>query len=131
MAVAVTVKLQCYGTGQTSLLSLTYLFYILMCVYLPRYTTDACFISQQWHIRSIGYYILSLSCYVIDQLNAVTADFIGTVIGVFLVVITVEFIRRFSREYDRRILRERKSAIYASSQYELLKLPAPAIKRFR
>lgn len=48
-------------------------------------TIDACFISEQWHIRS-------------------TADYAGTIVGVFFLVILVEWTRRMAREYDRRIM---------------------------
>ncbi|KAL8291841.1 hypothetical protein RQP46_002099 [Phenoliferia psychrophenolica] len=48
------------------------------------YTVDACFISPQWHIRSVGGYA-------------------GTVIGVFFIVVALECFRRFGREYDRAI----------------------------
>lgn len=50
-------------------------------------TIDVCFISSQWHIRTIGGYV-------------------GTVIGIFLITIALEALRRISREYDRKILRE-------------------------
>ncbi|BGP29918.1 copper transporter complex subunit Ctr4 [Rhodotorula toruloides] len=47
-------------------------------------TTGACFLTPQWRIRS-------------------TADYIGTLIGVFSAVVLLEFVRRLGREYDRSI----------------------------
>ncbi|CAG8976818.1 hypothetical protein HYALB_00009082 [Hymenoscyphus albidus] len=46
------------------------------------YTIDACFISHSWHITTPGM-------------------FAGSCIGVILLVISLEFLRRVSREYDR------------------------------
>lgn len=51
------------------------------------YTIDACFISSQWHITSSGM-------------------FAGSCIGVILLVVVLEFLRRLSREYDRFIVRQ-------------------------
>ncbi|KAH8147703.1 uncharacterized protein LAJ45_08168 [Morchella importuna] len=48
------------------------------------YTIDSCFISRSWHVRS-------------------TAMFAGSCIGVFLLVLLLEFLRRAQREYDRYI----------------------------
>lgn len=50
------------------------------------YTVDACFLSSTWHIRSNGM-------------------FAGSVIGVFLLVIAIEAVRRLGREYDRRLIK--------------------------
>ncbi|KAB8270166.1 Ctr copper transporter family-domain-containing protein [Aspergillus minisclerotigenes] len=47
---------------------------------------DACFLSKQWHITSNGM-------------------FAGSCIGVILLVICLEFLRRVGREYDAFILR--------------------------
>jgi copper transporter 1 len=44
----------------------------------------ACFISNQWHITSLG-------------------GFVGTIIGVFFITLAVEATRRLSRDYDRII----------------------------
>ncbi|KAL2803159.1 Ctr copper transporter family-domain-containing protein [Aspergillus granulosus] len=44
-------------------------------------TIDSCFLSSQWHIRSRGM-------------------FAGSCIGVILLVIALEFLRRVAREYD-------------------------------
>lgn len=49
-------------------------------------TIDACFISSDWHIRSNG-------------------AFAGTCIGVVLMGITLEALRRGAREYDAWIVR--------------------------
>ncbi|GAA5848152.1 hypothetical protein JCM8547_004424 [Rhodosporidiobolus lusitaniae] len=50
---------------------------------------DSCFISEQWHIHSLG-------------------QFVGTIIGVFFITISIEAVRRLSRSYDRAI----KTAYY-------------------
>ncbi|ORY59409.1 Ctr copper transporter family-domain-containing protein [Leucosporidium creatinivorum] len=50
------------------------------------YTIDACFLSEQWHVRSVGAYV-------------------GSVIGVFLLVVALEAFRRVGRDYDRTIRR--------------------------
>ncbi|GAA5880803.1 hypothetical protein JCM8547_008356 [Rhodosporidiobolus lusitaniae] len=57
---------------------------------------DACFLSEQWHIRSKG-------------------DFAGTVIGIFFMVVALEGVRRLSREYDRSI----RAAYYRREQVAL------------
>ncbi|CAG8982646.1 hypothetical protein HYALB_00006041 [Hymenoscyphus albidus] len=51
------------------------------------YTIDACFISPSWHITSTGM-------------------FAGSCIGVILLVMSLEFLRRSAKEYDRYILRQ-------------------------
>ncbi|GAA5995210.1 hypothetical protein JCM11641_005642, partial [Rhodosporidiobolus odoratus] len=50
------------------------------------YTIDACFLSERWHVRSVG-------------------DYVGTILGVFFIVVALEGVRRLSREYDRSIRR--------------------------
>lgn len=55
------------------------------------YTVDSCFIASSWHVRSSG-------------------AFAGTCIGVILLVIALEFIRRTQREYDAYIVRQWKSS---------------------
>ncbi|KAF8656754.1 hypothetical protein AX16_002433 [Volvariella volvacea WC 439] len=59
-------------------------------------TVDACFISRQWQIRSTGGYV-------------------GTVIGVFLIVVALEGVRRMAREYDRRLLKEASARLGSRS----------------
>ncbi|CAG8952618.1 hypothetical protein HYFRA_00009724 [Hymenoscyphus fraxineus] len=51
------------------------------------YTIDACFISPSWHITSRGM-------------------FAGSCIGVILLVMSLEFLRRSAKEYDRYIIRQ-------------------------
>jgi copper transporter 1 len=51
------------------------------------YTIDACFVSKSWHITSKGM-------------------FAGSCIGVILLVMVLEGLRRASREFDAYILRE-------------------------
>ncbi|KAM0792323.1 hypothetical protein ACM66B_005007 [Microbotryomycetes sp. NB124-2] len=50
------------------------------------YTIDACFLTEQWHVRSVG-------------------DFVGSLLGVFFMVVTLEAVRRIGRNYDRAIKR--------------------------
>ncbi|PFH62805.1 hypothetical protein XA68_11817 [Ophiocordyceps unilateralis] len=50
-------------------------------------TIDSCFLSDKWHITS-------------------TAMFAGSCIGVFLLAVTLELIRRLVKEYDRHLLRQ-------------------------
>ena len=54
------------------------------------YTIDACFLSRTWHIRSKG-------------------AFGGSCIGVILLVISLEFLRRTQREFDRYLTRRNRS----------------------
>lgn len=56
------------------------------------YTVDSCFISRTWRVSSEG--IFALSC-----------------IGVILLVISLEFVRRMQREYDRHIIRHATAAV--------------------
>lgn len=55
------------------------------------YTVDSCFIARSWRVSSEG--IFALSC-----------------IGVVLLVIALELLRRFQREYDRHIIRNASAA---------------------
>ncbi|KAG4428365.1 hypothetical protein IFR05_016147 [Cadophora sp. M221] len=50
-------------------------------------TVDSCFIAKSWHITSNGV-------------------FVGCCIGVILLVMSLEFLRRLGKEYDRFILRQ-------------------------
>lgn len=50
-------------------------------------TIDACYLSSNWHIKTEG--MFAVSC-----------------IGVFLLVISMEFLRRLSKEYDSYIHRQ-------------------------
>ncbi|KAK6074000.1 ctr copper transporter [Seiridium cupressi] len=51
------------------------------------YTIDACFLSTSWHITNNGM-------------------FAATCIGVILLVVALEFLRRIGKEYDALILRQ-------------------------
>ena len=51
------------------------------------YTVDACFLAESWHIRSPGM-------------------FAGSCIGVILLVVSLEFLRRAGKEYDRFVIRQ-------------------------
>ncbi|TGO60942.1 hypothetical protein BCON_0031g00190 [Botryotinia convoluta] len=65
------------------------------------YTIDSCFISSKWHITSNG--MFASSC-----------------IGVILLVMSLEFLRRASREYDRFIVRQaRNQHQYIQSNAEI------------
>lgn len=54
-------------------------------------TIDSCFLSSSWHIESRG-------------------QFAGSVIGVFLLVVAIEGLRRLGREYDRRLVAATRAA---------------------
>ena len=56
------------------------------------YTIDACFISHSWHITSNGM-------------------FAGSCIGVILLVMSLECLRRGAREFDRYIVRRQAQMI--------------------
>jgi copper transporter 1 len=51
------------------------------------YTIDSCFLASSWHNRSLS-------------------AFAGSCIGVAFLVVSLEFIRRCQREYDRTIVRQ-------------------------
>jgi solute carrier family 31 (copper transporter), member 1 len=51
------------------------------------YTIDSCFIARSWHVKN-------------------KAMFAGSCIGVILLVISLEFLRRSVKEYDRYLLRQ-------------------------
>ncbi|KAF2853659.1 Ctr-domain-containing protein [Plenodomus tracheiphilus IPT5] len=55
-------------------------------------TIDTCFISKSWHIRSKGM-------------------FAGSCIGVILLVLSLEFLRRAGKEYDRYIVTQHIKSI--------------------
>ena len=59
-------------------------------------TIDACFISSDWHVRSKG-------------------AFAGTCIGVVLISITLESLRRGAREYDDYLLRNFQARVTSNS----------------
>ncbi|KAG5982293.1 hypothetical protein E4U43_006463, partial [Claviceps pusilla] len=54
------------------------------------YTIDACFLSSQWRISS-------------------HAGFAGSCIGVFLLTLSLEMLRRAIKEYDRYLIRQHRS----------------------
>lgn len=74
-----------------------------MDMYWNWYTLNACFISEQWQITSKGM-------------------FGGTCVGVVLLVMTVELLRRLQREYDRLIIRKCKDRIKNQSNSEVSSL---------
>ncbi|KAF8218304.1 Ctr copper transporter [Mycena galopus ATCC 62051] len=59
-------------------------------------TVDSCFISEQWHIHTIPQYA-------------------GSLLGLFLVVILLEGLRKMSRVYDRFILRRYQTRLAMAS----------------
>ncbi|KAL1618489.1 hypothetical protein SLS54_007217 [Diplodia seriata] len=77
------------------------------------YTIDACFLTESWHITSKGM-------------------FAGSCIGVILMVMLLEFLRRAAKEYDRLLLRQHQRAMFAevsssgSSSPQRTPVPAPA-----
>ncbi|KAI8939081.1 hypothetical protein NX059_004920 [Plenodomus lindquistii] len=58
-------------------------------------TVDTCFIAKSWHIRSKGM-------------------FAGSCIGVILLVLSLEFLRRAGKEYDRYIVAQHKKSLGSS-----------------
>ncbi|KIY70479.1 Ctr copper transporter [Cylindrobasidium torrendii FP15055 ss-10] len=70
-------------------------------------TVDACFISDQWHVKTVGAYA-------------------GSVIGVFFLVQLIEWVRRASREYDRYLVKQHtvraaaQTAMESSSDVKVL-----------
>jgi len=58
-------------------------------------TVDSCFISRSWHITSKGM-------------------FAGSCIGVILLVIALEFLRRAGKEYDRYIVSQHVKSLAAA-----------------
>ncbi|GAO13692.1 hypothetical protein UVI_02017940 [Ustilaginoidea virens] len=54
------------------------------------YTIDACFLSSQWKITSAGM-------------------FAGSCIGVFLLALSLEFLRRSVKEYDRFLVKQHRA----------------------
>ncbi|KAL4910915.1 Ctr copper transporter [Aspergillus multicolor] len=71
-------------------------------------TIDACFLARSWHIRSRGM-------------------FAGSCIGVILLVIVLEFLRRIAREYDAFIIhRAQMRAQYLTPNQTQSQSTAPA-----
>lgn len=70
------------------------------------YTIDSCFIARSWH-------------------NRTKTAFAFSCIGIFLICILLEFIRRVQRNYDRRIIRkyQLKANEPAAGQPEVLPSP--------
>ncbi|KAG7095829.1 hypothetical protein E1B28_006524 [Marasmius oreades] len=62
------------------------------------YTVDACFISRNWHIRSVGAYA-------------------GMLVVLFCLVILVEGVRRLGRDYDRRIVTHQHAIALSSEPF--------------
>ncbi|WWC73900.1 uncharacterized protein I206_107872 [Kwoniella pini CBS 10737] len=60
------------------------------------YTIDSCFLSSTWHIKTKG-------------------EFVGSIIGIFFLCISIEFIRRISREYDKKLIKIAKAEIVLST----------------
>lgn len=61
------------------------------------YTVNACFLSSSWHIRS-------------------KAHFAGSCIGVVLLVVALELVRRAQREFDNRVLKSRRSSTLSPAE---------------
>jgi copper transporter 1 len=60
------------------------------------YTVDSCFLSRSWHITSKGM-------------------FAGSCIGVILLVMVLEFLRRAGKEYDRYIINQYTKSLAGAS----------------
>lgn len=60
------------------------------------YTVDSCFISKSWHNTSKGM-------------------FAGSCIGVILLVLALEFLRRAGKEYDRYIVAQHRASLVATA----------------
>jgi copper transporter 1 len=60
------------------------------------YTVGSCFIARSWRITSAGV-------------------FAGSCIGVILLVMALEFLRRAGKEYDRYLIRSRASKFAAAA----------------
>jgi copper transporter 1 len=71
------------------------------------YTIDSCFLARSWHVTSKGM-------------------FAGSVIGVFLLVIAIESVRRLGREYDRYLVREATAGLARSGSVEQGKVGTPS-----
>lgn len=85
------------------------------------YTIDSCFLAETWHITSRGM-------------------FAGSCIGVILLVMSLEFLRRSVKEYDRYLVRQHMAKFQPSpcSEAEANKntgnyaaLSGPAVPAFR
>ena len=61
------------------------------------YTIDSCFISSTWHVRSSG-------------------AFAGSCIGVILLVLSLEFLRRAQREFDRYLARRQSAPMISRGE---------------
>ncbi|KAJ7471294.1 Ctr copper transporter, partial [Mycena galericulata] len=72
-------------------------------------TVDACFVSEQWHVRTPRQYA-------------------GSLIGIFLAVVLLEAVRRLARAYDAFILRRYKARLNTES---LIRLPLGPIRAGR
>lgn len=66
-------------------------------------TINTCFISREWQNLSGGMYA-------------------GSVIGVFVLVIAIEAVRRMKREYDRKLLRDKAEVSLGESPSQPLPL---------
>ncbi|KAH8595862.1 hypothetical protein B0O99DRAFT_740881 [Bisporella sp. PMI_857] len=76
------------------------LLYVNMCkMLLNWYTTDACFLTSTFHIRS-------------------SFGFFAACLGAFLLVMSLEFIRRIQRRFDR-YLRSRNEYLLRKGQYSV------------
>lgn len=61
------------------------------------YTVDSCFLASTWHVRS-------------------KAQFAGSVIGVFFLVMAIEGLRRLSREYDKRLVAANRALVESEAE---------------
>ena len=71
------------------------------------YTIDSCFLSATWHVTSSGM-------------------FAGSCIGVILLTMSLEFLRRCVKEYDRYLVRSHRAAVCGSKTATGSPVPVPA-----
>ncbi len=72
------------------------------------YTIDTCFISSTWHVTSRGM-------------------FAGSCIGVVLLVMSLELLRRAVKEYDGYLIRKHTAAVVSPRTVTINKDPAVAM----
>lgn len=67
---------------------------------------NTCPVSEQWHIKSHGELSFDIHFYYSFYSFVFEGAFAGSVIGTFFIVVAIESVRRFGREYDRKIVND-------------------------
>ncbi|ORY22230.1 Ctr copper transporter family-domain-containing protein [Naematelia encephala] len=82
----------------------------------------SCTISMLWNWNTVGSCFLAESWYIRNK-----ADFAGTIIGIFLLCMSIELVRRIGREYDRRLTFQSAAKVKASESDSpsMVTLPVP------